>query len=63
MAADKAVISNKNGAVIETIQEYFSDMINDSRKENNGKATERIRQTSKKIEYDMLSCKPILLTH
>jgi hypothetical protein len=42
-----------NGAVNETIQEYFSEITNASKKDNNGKTKVTSRQASKKREYVM----------
>jgi hypothetical protein len=50
-AADAVVlISRKNGAVIDTIQEYFSAITNERKNDSNGKATENAKQTSTKVE-------------
>jgi len=48
---------------MDTIQEYFSEIENEIRKESNGKPKESHRHTSKKEEYEKISCKLILLIH
>ena len=47
---------------METAQEYFSEITNESINEKNGKVVARTRHTSKKREYDRLLCKSILLS-
>jgi hypothetical protein len=62
--ADAIVLSSiRNGAVIDTAHEYLSATTNDSKKENNGNATDSSRQFSKTREYDIDSCKFIPLVH
>ena len=48
---------------MDTAQEYFSEITNESTNESRGKAVANRRQTSKKAEYDGLLCKFILLAH
>ena len=62
--ADATALSSiRNGAVIETTQEYLSATTNDKRKESNGRATDINRQISKTREYDIDVCKFIPLAH
>ena len=48
---------------METAQEYFSEITNESTNESKGKAVANSKQTSKKEEYDASLCKFILLAH
>ena len=48
---------------MDTAQEYFSEITNESTNESKGKAVANSRQTSKKAEYDGVLCKFILLAH
>lgn len=51
-----ALKSNMNGAVNETTHEYFSEMTNATRNDNNGKASEAKRQASKIRGYGSDPC-------
>lgn len=48
---------SRNGAVKDTTQEYFSEIIKERTKERSGNAKVSARQTSKKKEYEELCCK------
>jgi len=54
-AAASALSSNSNGAVKDTIQEYFSEIEKAVKKETSGNANASHRQTSKKEEYEEIS--------
>ena len=62
-AAASELNNNNNGAVKETLHEYFSEIEKEIRKESKGSVKEIPRQNSNSDEYEEISCKLILLLH